>query len=295
MIERNIKSLLGNSDELYFNNVSPDPAGDFLGAGISLPFRTNDWWEMRGLWSYPYYSLNLMLEGCEGSYRNENGFECDLSYGIFFLTFPRIKQHYGPGKKQRWSELYVGFKGKVFDDYVESGVLRRDLPVWRLANPQPWIEQLQELLRTPRPDTRIGTACEASRFLAFLFEMMGEAHPAQTSITSSDWFSQACLMLTSDIHHKVNLREVASNLGMSYHTFRLYFTKRAGVPPAEYRDQVRLKAACDLLRDNPHKSCKQIAFTLGYYNGDHFSAHFKRHMGMPPNQYRNQFREKKEA
>jgi AraC-like DNA-binding protein len=123
-------------------------------------------------------------------------------------------------------------------------------------------------------------------FLAFLFEMLESATPTQVGDTAGDWFGQACRMLTNDLHHKVKYRQVADALGMSYHTFRAYFTKRAGIPPAQYRDAQRLKAAKDLLINNPHKSCKQIAFTLGYYNGDHFSAQFKKQVGVSPNQYR---------
>ena len=286
MKDAKFKSLLGNYDELFFDNGMPDAAGDFLGAGISLPFRTNDWWEMRDLWNYPYYSLNMMLRGGEGSYRNDEGFECGLAYGNFFLTFPDVKQHYGPGKKQRWSEIYVGFQGEVFDYYIKQRILPKYPPVWHLDEPETWIKRLQGILELPRPNTRVATARQMTLFLAFLFEMLESATPTQVGDTAGDWFGQACRMLTNDLHHKVKYRQVADALGMSYHTFRAYFTKRAGIPPAQYRDAQRLKAAKDLLVHNPHKSCKQIAFTLGYYNGDHFSAQFKKQVGVSPNQYR---------
>lgn len=295
MKEAKFKSLLGNYDELFFDNGAPDGAGDFLGAGISLPFRTNDWWEMRDMWSYPYYSLNMMLEGGCGAYRNDEGFECELSYGNFFLTFPDIKQHYGPGKNQRWSELYVGFKGDIFDFYVNQRILPSHPQVWRLEKPEIWATRLRELLQQPRPCDRLETAQLMTQFLNFLFGMLNEATPVQSGVTTGDWFSQACRMLTNDLHHKIDYRQVAEMLGMSYHTFRAYFTKRAGMPPAQYRDAQRLKTACDLLINNPHKSCKQIAFTLGYYNGDHFSAQFKKQMGMPPNEYRKRINQELEV
>lgn len=286
MQEAKFKSLLGNYDELLFDNGAPDASGDFLSAGISLPFRTNDWWEMRDLWSYPYYSLNMMLQGGGGSYRNEEGFECELIYGNFFLTVPDIKQHYGPGKNQKWSEMYVGFKGDIFDYYVEQRILSKHPQVWRLSDPDIWIERLRIILESPRPSTRVGTARQMTLFLGFLFEMMEVAMPMQVGDATGDWFGQACRMLANDLHHKVKYHQVAEALGMSYHTFRAYFTKRAGMPPAQYRDAQRLQAAKDMLVNNPHKSCKQIAFTLGYYNGDHFSAQFKKQVGVPPNVFR---------
>lgn len=280
------KSLLGNYDELFFDNGVPDAAGDFLGAGTSLPFRTNDWWEMRDLWSYPYYSLNMMDEGGRGAYRNVHGFECELHYGNFFLTFPDVKHHYGPGKNQKWSEIYVGFQGAIFDYYIKEQILPREPAVWYLDDPGIWTNRLREILELPRPFTRIGTARQMMLFLEFLFAMIEVATPVQAGESTGDWFGQACRMLANDLHHKVRYREVAEALGMSYHTFRAYFTKRAGMPPAQYRDAQRLMAAKDLLINNPHKSCKQIAFTLGYYNGDHFSAQFKKQVGVSPNAYR---------
>lgn len=286
MQEAKFKSLIGNYDELFFDNGAPDAAGDFLSAGISLPFRTHDWWEMRDMWSYPYYSLNMMLQGGEGFYRNGEGFECELAYGDFFLTIPNRKQHYGPGKKQKWSELYVGFKGGIFDFYLGQQILSRQSQVWHLEQPDSWIQRLRSILESPRPNTRIGTARQMTAFLSFFFEMLEIATPVQVGNTAGDWFGQACRMLANDLHHKVKYHQVAEALGMSYHTFRAYFTKRAGMPPAQYRDAQRLEAAKDLLVNNPHKSCKQIAFTLGYYNGDHFSAQFKKHVGISPNAYR---------
>src|SRR6185312_11381078 len=160
-----------------FDNGAPDASGDFLGAGISLPSRTNDWWEMGDMWGYPYYSLNMMLEGANGSYRNEAGFECELEYGDFFLTIPNAKQHYGPGKTQRWSELYVGFKGDIFDYYLKQGIIPANQQVWRLEKPGIWIKRLKEQLEVPRASTRMGTARQMMRFLNFLFEMLEVATP----------------------------------------------------------------------------------------------------------------------
>jgi AraC-like DNA-binding protein len=39
---------------------------------------------------------------------------------------------------------------------------------------------------------------------------------------------------------------------------------------------------------NPHYSCKDIAFVLGFANSDHFSEQFKKRFGVSPLEYRKQ-------
>lgn len=290
MDEKRFKSLLGSSDEQFFFNTLPDPVADLTGAGRSLPLRASDWWPMCEMWNYPYYTLSVMLEGAAGTFRHESGFECGLAYGHFFLTNPRHKQHYGPGRGQCWSELYIGFQGAVIDTYLEDEVFPWKTPVWFLEEPAPWIARLQVLVNAPRPATRFGVMGAVTQFLSVLFEMLEAATPVAANQAGSDWFSQACRMLTADMQQKADLRQIAGALGMSYHTFRRYFTRRAGMPPARYREEQRLKIACAALRDNPHKTCQQIAFALGYNNGDHFSAYFKKHLGLSPSAYRKQHR-----
>src|SRR5690606_19638464 len=106
--------------------------------------------------------------------------------------------------------------------------------------------------------------------------------------TQRDWFDQACQLLTRDLH-KVDLQAIARELGMSYPSFRLNFTRRAGMPPYQYREHKRIAAACETLRNNPSKLYKELAFSLGYSRGDHFAKQFKRHTGMLPGEYQRKF------
>jgi AraC-like DNA-binding protein len=291
MRKANPLSAVGARRKFYFENLSSDSTGYLLRGGISVSSGGNDLCDVRGLWAYPYYVLEIMLEGGSGSYRNESGFQCQLSYGNFFFVYPGIKQYYGPGKGENWSEICVSFAGQVYDLYRERGILHPTQPVWYLTDPAPWIAQLQDLLQQPRPTAGLECASETTRFLSFLFAMMQQATPVESSSAASDWFTQACSMLTNDLSHKSDLNAVAANLGMSYHTFRIYFTQRAGMSPLQYRTTRRIETARSLLTETD-KTCKSIAFILGYCNGDHFSADFKQHMGLAPREYRKRTRSK---
>lgn len=130
----------------------------------------------------------------------------------------------------------------------------------------------------------------AVHFLDYLLELLDAAQPIRESKPDADWFTVACKMLTCDLHHKIDLQHIASELGMSYHTFRLYFTRRAGMSPKRYHNQVRLAAASELLISDTHKHCKEIAFELGFTGPHHFATQFKKQQGISPNAFRQKHR-----
>ena len=286
MLRNQLKSF-GAKWELYFENRTPNAFGSLLRGGVSKPVSQNDWWDIRKLRTRPNYVLSIMQENGAGSYRNENGFECQLSYGNFILNFPELKQTYSPGKDEYWHELYVGFSGEIFDSCRNNGIIHPSQPVWHLKNPAPWIKRLRLLLQAPRPQTAIGVTREAAEFLAFLSQMLERATPVEHGAASSDWFSHACILLTNNINSKVNLRDIAAEMGMSYSTFRLYFSQRAGMPPARYRDEQRMKMACELLIKS-NKPCRVIAANVGYCSEQYFSTFFKAHVGIAPSEYRKE-------
>lgn len=275
----------------FFRTSQEHPTGNLRSAGIGRSLHNNDWPDVRQWYSFPYYTMNLMLEGSHGSYRNENGFRCQLAYGDFFFTFPNLKHLYGPGDGEHWNELFVNYGGKTFDVYYQQKYFCPAQPVWHLENPAPWIERLKYLLQQKRPSTEIAIAAEVSHFLGIVFDMMGAAVPKEFGLAVNDWFDQACLLLTADLRN-VDIHEIARELKMSYPTFRLYFTRRAGMPPYQYREKMRMEAACRALVKNPSKLYKEIAYSLGYARGDHFARQFKKHTGMLPGEYRKKFGKK---
>ena len=244
-----------------------------------------DWWDVQPLWSHPYYGLVMMLDEGSGFYRNQNGFQCELSSGNFLLTFPGHKQVYGPKKGEKWGELYAGFDGDIFTVAYKHKILDPSQPVWKLNDPSVWVDRLQELLQANRVATRQKQFRRAVHFCDFLLEMLDAAEPVNSNAAVSDWFALACQMSIADLHHKIDWEELATSLGMSYHTFRLYFRRRAGMSPLQYREKHRFHSACNLLMDM-HYSCKDIAFVLGFADPDHFSQQFKKRFGRSPMQYR---------
>lgn len=275
-------------NEPFFMAGHNEPFGGLRAAGIIRSIHSNYGPDLRKWRSYPYYTMNVILENGSGAFRNEAGFQSTVEYGDFFLTFPGVKHLYGPGQDEFWNEMYVSYIGEIFDTCYTQKYFCPEQPVWRLDNPEFWIKKLTALLRGSRPSTKMAVAADAFRFLCLLFEMIDAAQQLPAGPTHHDWFDQACILLTRDLH-KVDLPAIARELGMSYASFRLNFTRRAGMPPYQYREQKRIEAACETLKTNPSKLHKELAFSLGYSRGDHFARQFKKHTGLLPSEYRKKF------
>lgn len=67
---------------------------------------------------------------------------------------------------------------------------------------------------------------------------------------------------------------------------RREFVKYIGIPPSQYRDIKRIKAACHILLAGSRRNLTCIAQDLGFYDLSHFNRAFKRYTGEPPSHYR---------
>lgn len=82
---------------------------------------------------------------------------------------------------------------------------------------------------------------------------------------------------------------LAQRCGISEVYFRKLFTEIMGNSPITYLHKVRLAEAVKLMQAD-ELSLSEIATEVGYSNLYHFSAMFKKHMGIPPSKYARQFK-----
>ena len=90
---------------------------------------------------------------------------------------------------------------------------------------------------------------------------------------------------TSDITNAY----LAKRCGISEVYFRKLFTEIMGNSPITYLHKVRLAEAAKLLQAD-ELPIAEIATAVGYSNLYHFSAMFKKYMGLPPSRYARQFK-----
>ena len=89
---------------------------------------------------------------------------------------------------------------------------------------------------------------------------------------------------------KISLEELAVLTNKSVSAFCHYFKKTTKMRYVSFLTQLRIKHACQLLKDT-NLSVSQICYDSGFHNWANFSKHFKEHCKVSPTQYRARFRE----
>lgn len=103
-------------------------------------------------------------------------------------------------------------------------------------------------------------------------------------------FDKSIAALTKSIDEDKSMEEIAASLGICERYFRRFFTEKAGVSPAQFVTDMRLRRAKSLLACSD-KSITEIAFSCGFYDSSHLTRVFKQYEGMTPKEYRKSTRQ----
>lgn len=95
--------------------------------------------------------------------------------------------------------------------------------------------------------------------------------------------------LCRQLDQALSIAAVAKAVGLSPSRFAHLFRAQTGATPARYREQQRLRRACQLLLATDH-TIADIAATVGFPDPLHFSVRFKRFAGASPRQWRDRRR-----
>ncbi|MCE9661966.1 helix-turn-helix domain-containing protein [Halomonas sp. M5N1S17] len=126
------------------------------------------------------------------------------------------------------------------------------------------------VLETPRT-WQIGYGAEPPEY----------AHEDQRIQKAQEWLFRHFTDIAS-------MEQLARNVGMSERTFERRFKRATGETPRHYLHRVRVNAARHLL-ENEQQSVQEVSSAVGYDDVSHFRRLFKRHTGMTPQAYRENF------
>ena len=93
--------------------------------------------------------------------------------------------------------------------------------------------------------------------------------------------------MNENIENRLTLKELASHFGYSESYMYRLFYKETHFAPMNYFLHMKIKRACQLLR-NTNMKVNQISFKLGFEDPYYFSRIFKKIVGQSPKDYRNE-------
>ncbi len=100
--------------------------------------------------------------------------------------------------------------------------------------------------------------------------------------------------LMNNYREEVNLKKMAELVNMAEGSLCRFFKENMGMTLFEYLNQIKTDFACKLLMDQD-LSILEVCFDSGFNNLSHFNKQFRKITGMPPSEYRKQFKGLEEA
>lgn len=115
--------------------------------------------------------------------------------------------------------------------------------------------------------------------------------PVRVQMTDDQRIQKVFDFIIENYPTDIGLDAVASMANLSPTSFCRFFKQRTRKTFSRYLTEVRVEAACQLLR-NGNPGISQVCYDTGFHNLSNFNRHFKRIVGVTPSIYSRSFREK---
>ena len=231
------------------------------------------------------YQLLYITSG-KGMFYSESGGRHQVREGDMFLLFPGEWHTYRPEQTTGWNEYWIGFNGRIMEDWVKEGFFSKESPVFNVGLNEELISLYKRAIMIA--DAQEANYQQALSGIVCNLVSMALYLSRNRDFNSSDISAQINSAKIA-VHENVSTitpEELARLVCMSYSKFRKIFKEYTGFAPAQYIQEVRINMAKEMLT-NTSRSIKEIAFDLGYENKDYFFTVFKKVVGTTPANYRS--------
>ncbi|MBN1863887.1 MAG: helix-turn-helix transcriptional regulator [Victivallales bacterium] len=173
-------------------------------------------------------------------------------------------------------QLCVGIVGQALET-LPAGVWHADEGTTRVLQQFHDIASIHDSWRQQRLNLLVGWLFFELR--RQIVEVSSHCAPEPYHVAS------AKRIIDSRFAEPLSIAGIAKELSINVDYLRQLFVKCTGEPPMQYLIRRRLDAACELLRLN-QESIAVVASRVGIPNSYYFSRLFRKHLGIPPGEYR---------
>lgn len=230
------------------------------------------------------YQLLYITKG-KGVFSSKNSGIWQLKEGYMFLLFQGEWHTYMPEESTGWNEYWIGFNGRIMDEWVRNSFFSTESPVFNVGLNEEIIALykraiiIAEAQESSYQQALSGIACN---LLSMALYLSRNKDFSKSNI--AEQINNAKIAVHENIS-TITPEKLAEITYMSYSKFRKIFKEYTGFSPSQYISEVRINMAKEILT-NTSRSINEIAFELGYENKDYFFTVFKKATGMTPTTYR---------
>lgn len=232
------------------------------------------------------YQLYYITRG-SGFFESASCSRTRIEAGMMFMLFPGEWHSFAPDPDTGWDDHWVGFNGSFMDDKIRNGFFTFRNCVFRVGVNELMVDTFHEILDIAADEKKGYQQLIASLAIS----LIGRLHYEDTNHTNGDTYimrviNQAKTVMREDMDNQP-LEEIAESLGISYSLFRREFRRKCGISPGQYRLELRLAKAKELLYST-NMSIAEISSMLHFECIGQFSTFFKKRTGIPPHEFRKQ-------
>ncbi len=209
-----------------------------------------------------------------------------IEAGMMFMLFPGEWHTFSPNPETGWDDHWIGFNGSFMDEKISTGFFTFRNCVFKIGVDERIIDTYHEVLDIVSEEKKGMQQMAASLTISLLGRLYYEElnHSLSNSYIMRI-INQAKVIMKEDMTGSMSLEEIAASLNISYSLFRREFKSKCGISPGQYRLELKLAKAKELLYST-NLSIAEIANRLHFECLGQFSAFFKKKTGIPPLEFR---------
>ncbi|MBR2103230.1 MAG: AraC family transcriptional regulator [Prevotella sp.] len=234
------------------------------------------------------YQLLYLTEG-EGVFTSSTlGKEVPLKAGDLFLLFPGEWHSYHPLPQKGWKSYWIGFRGRNMDERVRHRFLTPDKPIYHVGFSAEIVRLYNNALKTAMKEAAYAQQVMAgivNHMIGLMYSLERNIELNMQGHSHVDMVNRARLRIRESLESELTIQQIASDLGVSYSSFRKLFKEFTGISPSLYQQDLKLQRAKELLTTT-QLSIKEIAYRLNFESPDYFSSKFRTKTGCKPSEFR---------
>lgn len=237
------------------------------------------------------YQIIYISKG-KGSFSSDSTKKTNISKGQVIFLFPGQWHTYCPHQETGWNEYYIGFEGNIIDNIVANSFISPENQILDVGVNEDLVNLFSTAIKVAKEDKTAAQQNLAGIVFNILGTLLSLAQNRDfESRDSAQKIEQAKIIMIENIHKDIDIKGIATNLGISYSLFRKAFKEYTGYAPAQYFQELKLRKAKELLAETNY-SIKEISYELNFSSYEYFLSFFKKRVGFTPLGYRNSGRVK---
>lgn len=240
-----------------------------------------------------HFLLHFIKKG-KGEFRTENG-SYSLKGGQGFMISPDKISSYKADEEEPWVYFWIGFGGTDAEKYMRDIGISSENPVFSFDNWEPFERIFNNLMALDKNllSHRLKMMGNLFMLIAEMAENVSLLDIKKKVIFNSkeEYVKNAVGYIEKNFSGKLSISEVVKYVGLNRSYFGVIFKEIMGISPIDYLVNYRIDRAKKYLSDDS-MSIGDVARSVGYEDPLAFSKIFKRKVGISPEAFRKEKKER---